>query len=174
MKKILFFTGIFTGLLIAVNAFAQETDFDYAAIYTVGGSGNTTQKDVFLFGEEKPWLFLEFEPALLPTDEGGKSWTISNWIWDGSNGLPYVKFKSDTHNGVWLTFSDAQWRDIMEEAGNWSISAGTSLELPDGSVKSYSGTTAFKVTVIPEPASTALFILGAAAFGMGILRKRSA
>jgi len=119
-----------------------------------------------------PWLYLKL--ATEQTEATG-TW----WFWNKGNQdyelsfdtalltAPWLKEESSNPDGsrnIWLTRTDIT--DFTAHDQWWHVN-NVHASCPNGG-----GSTKYHVT--PEPASTALFILGAAAFGFGIFRKKTA
>lgn len=166
-KKIGLLVVIFCLVLIAGSAHAV-VPFD--AIYMVDSEFSTTQKDIFDFNDPSPWIYLNV--PVVPAYNVSLSFYVSPtddhyWTYELNN----------TGEEIWISLDDGyqgllppqaiDWIDI-KEIGTWEVTAkyagcGSGCEL------NY-GTTSF--TVVPEPVSSMLFLVGAATLGFRRFRKK--
>lgn len=148
---------------IPVLAFA---DASYDRVYTVASNGSDVKKTDFDLGQ-KPWLFLELPDVTV------YEWMATVYTYN-HNGSSYTAtpntdpFFTDGDK-IWLTLSDAKWFEIQGE-GLWTVSL-TSILVSGSSFDFVTGSTNFTVnnTVVPEPLSMSLFLLGS---GVLALRRR--
>jgi len=165
--------GIF---LLAFFSFASAApaNNNFDEIYFTSGPGNLTQKDTFYYGIDQPWLFIRFfDTQDLDYIVGSR--TDSTMKWDtptaGDTNLlqfwPVDPADAANTNGIWMSFpSEAEWRG-KEELGYWSVDLTTQITKPGfPPTKTYSGSAGFTVSVIPEPVSIALFVLGGGALAV--------
>ncbi|MFH1691848.1 MAG: PEP-CTERM sorting domain-containing protein [Candidatus Omnitrophota bacterium] len=155
-------------LAVPVLAFADSA---YERIYTVASNGSQAQKTEFNLGQ-KPWLFLELPDGL----EYDLIRTVVVWGEDGSayTARPNTDpFFGPTDRKIWTTINDTTWASI-QAGGSWSASPITIL-VKDCDLNLVTGSTNFTVnsTVVPEPISTSLFLLGAGVIGLRRRRKTS-
>ena len=163
-KKILYLIGLIIILSVVngASAFASVSSFDQ--IWMVKGDKETTAYTEFAWGET-PWLYLRLPAA--PGSFGWKSSVTSDWLFDDTwQGL------SDSNVNVksyWLRLSD--W-DTLKQVGTWTVDASYEYaKTGQPSVFGY-GSTAFTVTAVPEPISSALFLLGGTLLAARQYRKK--
>jgi hypothetical protein len=115
---------------------------EYSKIWTVGSNGSADPKTVF-YWNETPWLYLE-----LPVE--GLNFTGSWWEDPESN---FYFADNGVSEAIEIWISLESW-GVDKKPGDWNIDAFTSYA--SGSV--VVGQASF--TVVPEPASTILFLSG--------------
>jgi hypothetical protein len=166
--------------LSVTNAFAQGgggwggNPVEFNAIYTVNADLSTTMQDIFQL-DETPFLYVEFS-------DGVGSGDVTLTFWDSpTNTMYYTKtLTSWNQSQLWVSlddgYSDAaltnaiDWIDVRE-LGDWAINVDFTTD-PGSKYneKTVSGVTGF--TVVPEPVSSTLFIVGAATLGYRRFRKK--
>jgi len=165
-------------LFFGKNAFAEFNVLDYANMYMTSDAGSTDVRTTFEFNE-KPWLYINFKEGFeSPKDRIGGSLTDTTWTWDGGEAKDqtFTKFVMGNKNELWIAFSDSYWKNNMQIAGDWVISATSFLNdktiVPGaGIVNKYTGEVSYKVNAVPEPISCVLFLTGGAA--IAAFRKKS-
>jgi hypothetical protein len=110
---------------------------------------------------QSPWLHFESPSSLF-------TYTVSWWNFTGDSlKTPSLEITSGT-TSVWSGFSNfADWSAIRK-AGNWTVRADYSTAGGAGTT----GEIAFKVNAVPEPISSALFLLGGATLAVRQYRKK--
>lgn len=175
VKKILFFlvACTFVFAIQGHNAFAASvlTFENYAAFYPTKGL-TTAPVTEFNF-DQIPSLYVKLLEA-----PGGIALQVTSttWTWGSGSSAEKIDLGSDivadsTSNAFWVT-PDAKTWSAHRQVGEWSVSGQTMALAGDG-FHAFSGNTTFNVKAAPEPISSALFLLGAAVFGLkGRLRKK--
>ncbi len=148
MKKMLILLAIFSGLVLISNAFATD-------IFMTDSNGSTTPKSTFTLSET-PWLYVDLPTAGLNV--------IGSWWQEPSHKYDFAGSNPSENQQVWI--SPENW-NLIKQTGLWNVQAVYTYA--GGSMGS--GTTSFKV--VPEPFSSALFLLGGGALALGAYRKRA-
>jgi len=139
---------LFTLSIFAGSVFAQ----DFASFYTVGSSGSTTQQTVFGYGDI-PWLYVELDST--GATAINTTWTAPSSAVDNAN----ITI-DDGLVEYWITLID--WSSV-KEVGDWDI---------DGLIAPGGATASTSFTVVPEPVSSTLFVIGSATLGFRRFKKR--
>jgi len=142
------FSVILTTVLLTSSAMAWFDTFE--EMYMVDAVDSTVQQDIFQL-DEIPYLYLKLpEPAFL-------NFTIT-WWWSPS-GDDYHTFDfSSGDQELWISLENGySWMDIVE-VGDWGVTAAFA-----GTAGLGIGQTVF--SVVPEPVSSTLFLVGAASLG---------
>ncbi len=110
---------------------------------------------------QSPWLYFLSPSSVL-------TYSVSWWDYTGDIfKTPSVEITSGTGN-VWHGFSNfADWAAIRK-TGDWAVRADYSHANGYGST----GEVPFKINAVPEPLSSALFLLGGGAIAVLKLRKK--
>lgn len=180
MKKSLFV--ILAALLISTSAHAVSF-FD--AFYTVDSNGSTTQKTEFDINGSAPWLYADLVGSTgIETGDFGP-WLGFGWKPVGAAGdYPIGIQGPPSTDKIWLAPSEIEW-DSKKALGDWQIDSYISgidaiiiYGVGVGTIYSFQGESAYfsvtnGVTVTPEPASMALFGLGAGALALTRRRKKT-
>ena len=125
-------------------------------IYTVDSNGSTTPKNVYSLSET-PWLFLEIPGQ-------GFNFKGAKWF-DPSFDLRSINAMVSFSSQNW--FTPFNWNSI-KEPGVWTVVAGYIDPFPALT----RGIGVAKFTVTPEPVSSGLFLLGAAALAAKRFRRK--
>lgn len=173
MKKVL---ALMAGLLLMSSpAFAiLHADFADGKI-TASGSPDTTSVTTFDINGPAPWLYL-----LLPTNSttGRNSSVTANWFYGTEIAARFSTNDAgttDTQSAFWESPSVGTW-DTFKEVGDWHINANYLWVIPGSGASNDFKSQNDKVlnfSVTPEPASMALFGLGAGALALTRRRKRA-
>lgn len=154
-------TMLFVGMAsTSAMASVQQSSF---AIWTADENGNADSEfDI----NETPYLYVQ-----VPFE--GFSTTITWWVDENNNGF-YAQFGPERTGNFLMSFEDITFYDMNEDevswedikaTGWWDINADFSSPRQPGA----SAFTSFNVTA-PEPASSALLLLGGAT--MAFVRRR--
>lgn len=160
--------AVMSFLFLGGSAFAEFEVLNYAKIYMTSGAGTTDKRTEFDFNEQ-PWLYISFKEGYGATDRVGGSTTDTTWTWDGTpTDQSFPKFYMANKNDLWIGFSSDYWKNNMQLAGDWVVSASSILNdktlIPGaGVINEYAGEVRFKVNPVPEPISGLLFLAGGAA-----------
>ncbi len=159
MKKAVVLLSVLLMSMVVSNtgsAFAKNDKTD--GVYTVLTQGSTDWVNVFT-PTQKPWLLIKFDDTLTNP--------ISRWTDPLGDKFKSTELVVSGKNKVWLSFTDDFWPGLGDDKiGKWNIRAFEKLD--DG--RSLIGTAHF--TVIPEPISSTLFLLGGGALAIRVYRKR--
>ena len=134
-------------------------------IFMVGSSGSTVPKSTFSLSET-PWLYLNLPntgfnaAASFWTDNLGNSFSVS-----GVSGNKQYWFSLDS--GLDGANLPVTWASV-KRLGEWNVNA---VYLYPFDQKNPAGYGATKFTVVPEPVSTTLFLLGGTVLLARRLRK---
>jgi len=167
-------------LLVGGKAFAAFELNTYARMWMTNAKGvvPVASQTTFAF-DEQPWLYIQFFGDIPGTDKIGSSFTDTQWTWDGGEvaDKSFLKFYLGNKNDLWIGFSESYWKTNMQLAGDWTISAMSTLNDITGSgcggeLKSFGDVVNFKVNAVPEPVSALLFLTGGAA--IAAVRRRRA
>ena len=161
---------VIVGLLVVLFLVLAAWNYAYAdftSIFTVGNSGSTAPKSVFTL-DETPWLYLK-----LP----GTGYNVTPSVWSDPDANPFSVVGIGLGDQYWFSLDSGldqgnnpvTW-DSIKQAGLWDISA--SYVYPFNSQDPYAGagSTSFTVNAVPEPASSALFLLGCVPLAVRKLR----
>ncbi len=111
--------------------------------------------------DQSPWLYFTI-PSL------AKTYTVSWWNYAGDN-ITDVSENAKGATALWhgfMNFSD--WAAIRKD-GDWTVRADYSYASGGPGT---TGEIKFKINAVPEPVSSALFLLGGGAIAVLKLRKR--
>ncbi|MDD4939246.1 MAG: PEP-CTERM sorting domain-containing protein [Candidatus Omnitrophica bacterium] len=151
-------------IFAVMPVFAQVTDIELT-----DASGNTDFKDpphIFNPGET-PWLYILLPNAssVITGDwwlSGLKSSTEKGF--DSSNAAdPYFNYFSDG-GALWISR-----KEDNDKPGEWHIQ---SIEADGSRIPTHSINYKLNNTVVPEPVSSSLFLIGMSALGLWRLRKK--
>lgn len=160
-KKVLSF--VFVALFAASSAWAVNAD-PTAGPYTTDNN-STVEKNVFTL-DETPFAYIQFNSDDLNLT---KDLELDYRFKHGGTGSTYWQSVSENLAGAtgllnyWNTL--AEW-DTVKQTGTWEIK--TFWNNPSGST----GNQTYTFTVTPEPASMALFGLGAGLLGLAGFRRK--
>ncbi len=110
--------------------------------------------------DQSPWLYFTI-PSIL------KTYTVSWWNYMGDN-ITDIAEKQIGTTDVWHGFSNFDDWQAIRKAGDWTVRADYSNAAGNGST----GDIRFRINAVPEPVSSALFILGGGAIAVLKLRKK--
>jgi len=164
MRKELAILGLVAIAILAMSAIGYADVFN--AIMVQDNGSETPQPGAQYDDTQTPWLFLDTFQSYLHS-------FYTTWSWQNSTKwevLGHVDLESTTDAKSWLTLSD--WSGMP--TGKWRVAALLSNDEP-GSDMCCSGKCVYfeRVTKpVPEPVSSALFLLGAGALGLRLYRKR--
>lgn len=151
-------------------------------------NSNWIATDTFSY-HQKPWVFFKIPGNyVFGTFGGNYNGGIVNSTWvhlasafsqDTVPAAPYVDWDPvlcNGNNGHYLSFTDNRWFGLngnpeVRRVGDWSINLITVLT-NDGNYVTTLGGNISKMTITPEPASVALFLLGGIGLVAGRLRKK--
>jgi hypothetical protein len=162
------FSIILTSGLLANSASAISSG-PFEAIYMVDSQYSTVEKDVFNYTDPSPWVYLKIPEA--------HAFNLSLTFYTSPTGDDYWTYDlNNTGNEIWISLDSGyyglstaiDWVDIVE-IGDWNVTAKYAGCIPNCDL--YYGSTGF--TVVPEPVSSMLFIVGAATLGFRRFRKKS-
>ena len=141
---------------------------DFTNIFTVGSNGSEVKQSVFTLNQT-PWLYLE-----LPST----GFNVAASVWSDPSSNPFTVTEVGGNTKYWLSLNSGldesnnpvTWNSV-KQVGTWNITAGY---LYPFSTKDYAGAgeTSFKVTAVPEPVSTVLFLLGGATLAVRRFRRK--
>lgn len=164
MKKLMFVVVLMLGVLMATSAFAVEPSF---SVYTTDSQGNPDNEFGF---NETPFLQINFPST---------DWNVTIGWWTPRNGGE-TYLAANVFSGVFqdnVSFGDLAFRkqgtdtifswDAIKDYGWWDINA--TYNKFDGSVMT--SNSAFNV--VPEPVSSALFLIGGGAIALFRRNRRS-
>ncbi len=167
MKSLTLVALVAVLLTASSPAFSAETE--PLSFYTVGNNLSSIAKSVFGF-DETPWLYVQ-----IPDQNNGlKNWSpFGGSFWHFEDAFPAAgtDFQEGATNETrefWL--SPSNWFDIRQ-TGDWYVRGGYIYTKLDGKTGQY-GNAETNFTVTPEPASLALFGLGAGALGLVRARRK--
>ena len=111
--------------------------------------------------EKQPWLYFSVPSGIF-------AYSISWWNHIGDPVKTYnIELPNNTGN-IWHGFSTfAEWTAIRK-AGDWTVRA----DYTNADGYSSTGEVPFKINAVPEPISSALFLLGGGVIAVLKLRKR--
>jgi len=114
--------------------------------------------------DQSPWLYFT-----LPS--GATTFSVSWWNYTGDIlTTPVFNVTAGTTN-VWHGFSNFEDWAAIRKAGDWTVKADYSYF---GGGPGTTGDISFKINAVPEPISSALFLLGGGAMAVLKLRKKKA
>jgi len=166
-KKILALTVVSLMALLVSNAFAVKPKPPYMSLIdTYNNASNSGVDDIFTPGETVFVGFRENEP-------GNKA---VNFSWYLKNGANWDLIGTDTFaKGIWNTFTKVGnkyflntsttgiW-DTIKQSGNWKVEGwGDTQTLPHQTAL---------FSLVPEPISTTLFLLGGGVLGLHMYRRK--
>ncbi|OGT21860.1 MAG: hypothetical protein A3C55_02665 [Gammaproteobacteria bacterium RIFCSPHIGHO2_02_FULL_42_13] len=155
------------GLLVILFVAAMNCTYaDFTNIFTVDSNLSTTPKSTFNLNET-PWLYLE-----LPSTD----FNVTASVWSDPDANPFSVLGISGSNTYWFSLDSGKdasgnpvtWNSV-KKIGLWNISAGYLYPFSQNGDYAGKGSTSFEV--VPEPVSTALFILGGATLAVRHLRK---
>ncbi len=165
MKKFTGLASLFSVLLfiaMASSAFAGIDRNGVTMFMTDNNSAIPTSSQTTFALSETPYLFIGFPSSF------SNLWKSDASLWKNPDGLIKgftVSPFANTNN--WYTISN--W-DRVKTTGLWKVDAGY---LGVGFFNVKSGGEALNFKVVPEPFSSALFLLGGGALALGAYRRRS-
>lgn len=165
MKKFNLFLTVF--FLFACAPWATADDVPFIAFTTTGADESVSLKDTF-FPDEIPYLFVQF-----PSSAEGTKTIMTTWTWSGDASFSRERFgPTDPQDAqglnYWLYLPDWNSRTVAEKLGTWTITG----EGGDFSNNVFKGLTTFTVVPVPEPVSSALFLMGGALLVPFLKRKK--
>lgn len=160
-----FFLLIAMVLLCGTCVFAEVDTF---YMYMTQNTATTAQKTDAYGYNDLPHLFVHIPNLNILTDKTNTFWFLSDF---SSFDELFEIAQEDTTGGVrnlWLT--PANWfSGNIRQAGDWGVQAKFFSAYPSGAPKlEGAGCTRFTINAVPEPISSALFLLG----GVGLIGRR--
>lgn len=166
-------------MAITISGSAHAATF-FDAIYTVSSNGSTDSVTDFNIDGPAPWLYVDLLGPLGQSSNDLGPFITAGWVPNGAADYAFFQFV-DSANGdkFWLAPTLTEW-DSKKALGDWHIDSfltnfvGTFAENGGIGVGNFFTTQGDTVnfTVTPEPASMALFGLGAGALGLTRLRRK--
>lgn len=160
-KIVLFLALVFSLAIFAGNVFASPSGYMVDEEFSINPQPATGSPALATYGwDQSPWLYFVSPSNIL-------TYSISWWNHTGEViYTPTFEVTSNT-NSVWHGFSNfSEWAAIRK-AGDWTVKADYSYA---GGGPGTTGEVPFKV--VPEPVSSALFLLGGGAIAALKLRKK--
>lgn len=171
MKKFVTLAFLLAAFACATNAFAVGLSFE--ELYPVADKFSTDEQTTFGW-DEKPWIYVKLPDIGYKFDITGSFWRDPSE--DGSSSLHLANLikRDNSDNEIWFSFKDNYWfgtkkSEGIREAGEWDINV-CSLIFSKCFPQLLSATTS--LTVVPEPISSGLFLLGSGILGITLFRKK--
>jgi hypothetical protein len=150
-------------IFISLVVFTGSASADLA--YMTVGDGDTTAQPgtpATYNWEQSPWLYFTSPSNIL-------TYSISWWNAAGSPVITNTYEFTTGTSSIWHGFDEfADWAAIRK-AGDWTVKADYSYY---GGGPGTTGNINFRINAVPEPISSALFLLGGGAIAVLKLRKK--
>ena len=163
MKRI-FLVFVLAFLVTSGLAFAAPAETNFPQFNTVDSDGSTTQKNVFGW-DETPWAYGKTDGV----SANRHAHVQTDWFFNSSLIAEADEIGPTAQDKFWVT--PLNWNSI-KQAGLWTVHGYFQVYNDAGESLFKTGESTYNFTVTPEPASMALFGLGAGALGLARARRK--